>query len=118
MNNSLSDRRHPYLLNAKGESLLPGRVLHDRRRRKVVEELLDAMRIRAHAAERQQELRDQAKRHASVRRRFWLAMAIVVIACLFVALVARWEDLSSLATNYMLGVQAVYKWLRFYRIAP
>ncbi len=118
MNITLSDRRHPYLLNAKGETLLPGRVLHDRRRRRVVEELLDAMRIRAHTAERQQELRDQAKRHASIRRRFWLALAIMVIASFFVALVARWADHSSEGTNFLLGVQAIYEWLGFHRVAP
>lgn len=117
MDITLSDRRHPYLLNAKGESLLPTRVLHDRRRRKVVEELLDAMRTRAQAAQRQQERYDEAQRHASIRRHFWLAMAMVVITYIFIALVARRADHLSLQANCLQGVEAVYKWLRFYRVA-
>ena len=87
-------------------------VLHDRRRKQLVEELLDAMRLQA------AESREQSKKQAANRRLFWLALGIIAFAFIFVALVAEQANHSFEPVNKATNLIALYQWLGFYRVAP
>jgi len=112
------DRRQPYLLNPQGSPLLPGRIVHDRRRQKVVEELLDAMRAGARTAGRPAEIQEPAKSQRFGHRGFWLTLAGLIMAFLIVAFIARWAAHSSESREAPLGVGAVYGWMGFHRSSP
>jgi hypothetical protein len=106
MSTTYSDRRHPHLLGPQGEALLPPKIGHERRRRKVVEDLLQAMHERAQAGRALHSEEPLAISHLPFRRRFWIA--IIAIAFLLAALLARQADHTTYHQNQIAGDGAAY----------
>lgn len=117
MNYTLPDRRQPALLGPQGIPLLPFRILHDRRRRQVVEELLDAMRL--HGMGVRGAPSGGLKNRTVVHPKFWIALGVLVMVIALVALIARWADYSPDVSNPVLGAgPAIYRWIEFHRVDP
>ncbi len=85
--------------------VLPNRIVHDRRRRRVVEELLDAMRVKA-------------INRARTRRLFWLALSTMMAVVILVAFLARWANYTPDIRSNVFGAEAVYGWVGMHRVTP
>ena len=112
----IAERRHPCLLDPQGNPVLSARVVHDRRRRKVVEDVLEAMRARVREAEPSQERSQPAKPHAPIRRELWLVMAIIAFAFLMTLLLSRMSHYFWDLGLQPLGAGALYGWMGFHRV--
>jgi hypothetical protein len=111
-----TERRHMSLLNPPGDPLLSARIVHDRRRRKVVEDLMEAMRLRVRDTDPTPKQSKTPNPHAPIRRQFWQLIAIILLAFLMTMLLTRMSYHIPDLRSQPLGAGALYGWMGFHRV--